>query len=65
MPSPDLVDGFALKNRPGQCPVPFYQSVAAPTFPARLGSLCVDTVGAKLYICTVITGTWVSVGSQT
>lgn len=65
MPSPDLVDGFVQKNRAGQCPVPFYTSVAAPTFATRVGSLCVDTVAGKLYICTVAAGTWVSVGSQT
>lgn len=65
MPSPDLIDGFALKNRPGQVPVPFYTSAAAPVFATRVGSLCVDTVAGKLYICTVASGTWVSVGSQT
>lgn len=65
MPSPDLIDGFVVKNRSGQCPVPFYTSVAAPVFAARVGSLCVDTVAGKLYICTVVTGTWVVVGAQT
>lgn len=65
MSSPDLIDGFVVKNRPAQVPVPFYTSVAAPVFPSRVGSLCVDTFAGKLYICTVAAGTWVVVGSQT
>lgn len=63
----DFADGFESVRRPGQCPVPFYTSAAAPTFkPDRIGSLCMDTVAGKLYVCTsATTPTWVSVGSQT
>lgn len=36
-----------------------------PTGAAPLGTLAIDTTNALLYICTVISGTWTKVGTQT
>ena len=41
----------------------FYTSQTAPDHAARKGSLCVNVVAAKMYICTVAAGTWVLVGT--
>ena len=36
-----------------------------PSHASTKGKLYIDTTNAKLYICTVATGTWVVVGTQT
>ena len=43
----------------------FYTGSGAPDHASLKGSLYVDTASGKLYACTVASGTWVVVGSQT
>lgn len=79
MPSPDIVDGIALASLAGKL-APVLQAggaggnvsvktgAGAPgtgVRPAQKGSLYIDTTNAIIYICTVATGTYVTVGSQT
>ena len=42
-----------------------YTGTSAPGHAAPVGSLCIDKTAGKLYICTVVTGTWTVVGAQT
>lgn len=35
----------------------------APTFPAKVGTLCWDVTNGNAYICTVSTGTWVKINA--
>jgi len=44
--------------------VRFYTGQGAPNHASVKGSLYVDTSSAKVYVCTVASGTWVVVGSQ-
>ncbi len=42
----------------------FFTGEGAPDIAAAKGSLAIDKAAGKLYICTVATGTWAVVGSQ-
>jgi hypothetical protein len=42
----------------------FYTGEGSPDHAARKGSIYVDVDGAEAYICTVASGTWVLIGSQ-
>ena len=42
----------------------FYSGQGAPNHAAIKGSLYVNTSTGELYICTVASGTWVKVGTQ-
>jgi len=44
--------------------VRFYTGTSAPTHASVKGSIAVDVASAKMYICTVATGTWAVVGTQ-
>ena len=44
--------------------VSFYTGQGAPDHAAIKGSLYVNTSSGELYICTVASGTWVKVGTQ-
>jgi hypothetical protein len=39
-----------------------YVGAGTPEHAATLGSLCIDNTNGILYICTVISGTWATVG---
>jgi len=43
--------------------VDFYSGQTVPDHAARKGSLYVNVATAKMYICTVASGTWAIVGS--
>jgi hypothetical protein len=43
----------------------FYTGSGAPNHATLKGSLYMDTGSGKLYACTVASGTWAVVGSQT